>query len=158
MINLFSHYKSIPASHDSRFYDEKAFYDAFASDINNATSSVVIESPYLTERRARQFAKLIHRKVKSGVKVHIYTRNPLHHDKLLAEQSRLACRILKDSGARVFICDDMRHRKLAIIDASILWEGSLNILSQSNSAELMRRTNCKEQALQVLKLLNLKRM
>jgi phosphatidylserine/phosphatidylglycerophosphate/cardiolipin synthase-like enzyme len=158
MISLFSRYKTVPVSHDSRFYNEKVFYDAFASDINSATSSVVIESPYLTERRARQFAKLIQRKVRSGVKFHIYTRNPLHHNRLLAEQSSIACRILKDAGARVFICDDMRHRKLAVIDALILWEGSLNILSQSNSAELMRRTNCKEQALHVLKLLNLKGM
>ncbi|HMT55387.1 MAG TPA: phospholipase D-like domain-containing protein [Candidatus Saccharibacteria bacterium] len=158
MINLFLRYKSMPATHDSRFYNEKDFYDAFASDINSASSSVVIESPYLTERRARQYAKLIKRKAKSGVRIHIYTRNPLHHDRLLAEQSNLACRILKDAGARVFVCDDMRHRKLAIIDAAILWEGSLNILSQSNSAELMRRTHCKEQALHVLKLLKLKRI
>lgn len=158
MNSLFRRYKRMPVNHESKFYDEKNFYDAFASDINGATYSVVIESPYLTERRARQFAKLIKRKAKLGIRIHIYTRNPLHHDRLLAEQSNLACRILKDAGARVFVCDDMRHRKLAIIDAAILWEGSLNILSQSNSAELMRRTNCKEQALQVLKLLNLKGM
>jgi hypothetical protein len=31
------------------------------------------------------------------------------------------------------------HRKLAIIDNEILWEGSLNILSQNGSCEIMRR-------------------
>ena len=148
----------MPISNDSRFYDEQNFYDAFASDINNASSSVIIESPYLTERRAYQFAKLLRRKIKAGVKVHIYTRNPRHHDYVLAEQSHLACRILKSAGAKVFICDDMRHRKLAIVDATILWEGSLNILSQSNSAELMRRTYSNEQASYVLRLLKLKRL
>lgn len=156
MNSLFRRYKSMPANHESKFYDENNFYDAFASDINRATCSVVIESPYLTGRRARQFARLIQRKVKQGVKIHIYTRNPNHHDYVLDEQSHLACRILKNSGARVFICDDMRHRKLAIIDEAILWEGSLNILSQSNSAELMRRTYCKNQAKQVLGVLKIK--
>lgn len=31
------------------------------------------------------------------------------------------------------------HRKLAIIDNEIMWEGSLNILSQNDSCEIMRR-------------------
>jgi phosphatidylserine/phosphatidylglycerophosphate/cardiolipin synthase-like enzyme len=156
MISLLRRYKRMPVNHESKFYDEQNFYDAFASDINGASASVVIESPYLTERRARQFARLIQRKVKLGLKVHIYTRNPKHHDYVLAEQSHLACRILKNSGARVFLCDDMRHRKLAIIDEAILWEGSLNILSQSNSAELMRRTYCKDQVKQVLGVIKVK--
>mgnify|MGYP000883233265 FL=1 len=32
------------------------------------------------------------------------------------------------------------HRKLAIIDREIIYEGSLNILSYRNSCEIMRRT------------------
>lgn len=157
MINLLPRrYKSIPANHGSIFFDEKNFYDAFASDINSAESSVIIESPYLTERRARQFAKLIQRKTKANIKVKIFTRNPYHHDDILRQQSLIACRILKNAGARIFLCDDMRHRKIAIIDEMVLWEGSLNILSQSNSTELMRRTHCSEQARHVMKLLKLK--
>ena len=31
------------------------------------------------------------------------------------------------------------HRKLAVIDRKILWEGSLNILSHVRSREIMRR-------------------
>jgi hypothetical protein len=31
------------------------------------------------------------------------------------------------------------HRKVAILDRSILYEGSLNILSQNNSSEVTRR-------------------
>ena len=44
----------------------------------------------------------------------------------------------------------MRHRKLAIIDGQILWEGSLNILSQVLSREIMRRTNSIELAHQMI--------
>ena len=42
------------------------------------------------------------------------------------------------------------HRKLAIIDEEILWEGSLNILSQGDSCEIMRRTFSDSLALQML--------
>lgn len=37
----------------------------------------------------------------------------------------------------IFTCG--HHRKLVIIDRHILYEGSLNVLSQSDSAEVMRR-------------------
>ena len=46
--------------------------------------------------------------------------------------------------------NDFRHRKLAVIDRAILWEGSLNILSQSNSKEIMRRTKSAFLANQVI--------
>ena len=124
----------------SKLYEEDSFYDAFIEDIKRAKNTILIESPYLTERRALQFSDLFNKKIIEGVRVLIYTRNPQHHDNVLEIQSRKALKILKESGAHIFICDDMRHRKLAIIDNLILWEGSLNILSQSKSCEVMRRS------------------
>ena len=47
------------------------------------------------------------------------------------------------------------HRKLAILDRNILWEGSLNILSQRDSHEIMRRFEGKETAKQVMTFLKL---
>ena len=57
---------------------------------------------------------------------------------------------LRDAGAIVYICRDYRHRKLAVIDGLILYEGSLNILSQNRSRELMRRTVSSDLSKQVL--------
>lgn len=139
----------------SKLYDENSFYDAFARDVSIAKQSVLVESPYLTERRVRQFSKLLKRKVKEGIVIVIYTRNPRHHDKILEVQAWKALEILKESGARVFMCDDMRHRKLAIIDDEILWEGSLNIFSQSESCEIMRRTYSGEMCSQMKKFIKL---
>lgn len=124
----------------SKLHDESSFYDAFARDVSNAKHSVLIESPYLTERRVRQFSKLLKRRTMDGTNITIYTRNPRHHDKVLEVQAWKALEILKDSGVRAIMCDDMRHRKLAMIDDQILWEGSLNIFSQSESCEVMRRS------------------
>lgn len=135
---LFQRSHNLPET--TKIYDERGFYGAFSTDLKTATSSVLIESPYVTVRRATEISTLIQRAVQRGVKISIYTRNPYHHDGILIDEARRGIRILEDAGARVTTCDDMRHRKLAIVDDQILWEGSLNMLSQNGSKEVMRRT------------------
>lgn len=135
---LFQRSHNLPET--TKIYDERGFYGAFSTDLKTATSSVLIESPYVTVRRATEISTLIQRAVHRGVKISIYTRNPYHHDGILIDEARRGIRILEDAGARVTTCDDMRHRKLAIVDDQILWEGSLNMLSQNGSKEVMRRT------------------
>lgn len=134
---------------NTSLYSEQYFYGAFVKDIKRAQLTVVIESPYLTERRALQFAKVFRKLSSKGVKVRVNTRNPRHHDKLLEIQAWKSIRILRDNGVKVYFFNDMRHRKLAIIDNTVLWEGSLNILSQVSSKEIMRRTVSEELARQM---------
>lgn len=134
---------------NTSLYNEQSFYHAFVSDIRCAQSTVVIESPYLTERRALYFANLFRKLAKKGVAIRVNTRNPRNHDKLLEIQAWKSIRILRGNGVKVYFFNDMRHRKLAIIDQQILWEGSLNILSQALSKEIMRRTNSAELAQQM---------
>ncbi|HMT19521.1 MAG TPA: hypothetical protein PKD15_05805, partial [Candidatus Saccharibacteria bacterium] len=59
-------------------------------------------------------------------------------------------------GATVVTCDDMRHRKLAMIDDYILWEGSLNMLSQNGSKEVMRRSVSKELCQQMMQFIKVR--
>lgn len=134
---------------NTSLYSEQYFYGAFVIDVKRAQSTVVIESPYLTERRALQFAKIFWKLSSKDVKVRVNTRNPRHHDKLLEIQAWKSIRILRDNGVKVYFFNDMRHRKLAIIDNAILWEGSLNILSQVRSKEIMRRTASEQLARQM---------
>ena len=63
---------------------------------------------------------------------------------------------LQDIGVRVIVTAG-HHRKLAIIDDDIIWEGSLNILSQNDSCEIMRRICSKQMTSQMLRFLNLDR-
>ncbi len=53
-------------------------------------------------------------------------------------------------GVQVLMCSGNHHRKLAILDRKVLWEGSLNILSQTRSREIMRRIKSQELAMQSL--------
>jgi len=67
------------------------------------------------------------------------TRDPLEHTNGYEEQSELEIQALEAEGIQVLLCTGNHHRKLAILDRRILWEGSLNILSQTKSREFMRR-------------------
>ena len=125
----------------SHLYDEKAFYRTFLQDLGNAKRNIVIESPYLTERRVNYFISLLGQLRKRKVKIRVNTRHPKLHSPLMQAQAEKALRILVGSQIKVYTYSDQRHWKLAAIDKTILWEGSLNILSHSKSREIMRRTN-----------------
>jgi hypothetical protein len=60
-------------------------------------------------------------------------------------------------GIQVLLCSGNDHRKLAIIDRKVLWEGSLNILSQTKSREIMRRIENETLALEMFEFLRLER-
>ena len=125
----------------SRLYDEKAFYRAFLQDIRNARRRVVIESPYLTEYRARYFMPLFEQLQRRKIEIQINTRHPELHDPTMRAKAERALHILATGHVRVYTHYDQRHWKLATIDNTILWEGSLNILSHARSKEVMRRTD-----------------
>ncbi len=57
--------------------------------------------------------------------------------------------ILQDIGVLVLHTGG-HHRKLAILDRQILFEGSLNILSQNDSCEIMRRIESQVLAQQMI--------
>jgi hypothetical protein len=133
----------------SGLYDEVSFYTRF-KDIKQARKSVLMESPYLTIRRAVQFASIAAKVSRKGVSIKVFTRYPGHHTPRLRAEAEEVIGILQDAGIRVFISHDLRHRKIAIIDNTVLYEGSLNILSQSKSREVMRRTISSKLCRQVL--------
>lgn len=139
----------------TKLFDEHGFYPAISEDIKSANKSVIIESPYITIRRSREFTRLVDKNCR-GISIVIYTRNPMHHDGNLIYESIEGIKILRNSGIKVITCNDMRHRKIAIIDDSIIWEGSLNMLSQNGSKEIMRRSVSNELAEQMKHFLSIK--
>ncbi len=62
----------------SGLYDEVSFYTRF-KDIKQARKSVLMESPYLTIRRAVQFASIAAKVSRKGVSIKVFTRYPGHH-------------------------------------------------------------------------------
>jgi phosphatidylserine/phosphatidylglycerophosphate/cardiolipin synthase-like enzyme len=157
MFSLFAHRTNPNGLLTSKLYDEKRFYVAFTHDIKKARHEVIIESPYLTCRRASELLPTFERLIRRGVSVRINTRNPNHHDQYLRHQAWQVVYKLRSSGVKVKLYNDYRHRKVAVLDRQILWEGSLNILSQNNSREVMRRTHSEELCRQMIKFTGLNR-
>jgi phosphatidylserine/phosphatidylglycerophosphate/cardiolipin synthase-like enzyme len=123
----------------STLFDEKTFYQEFVNDLESAKTEIIIESPFITSERMKTLWPTFRRLYSRGVKVYIVTRDPKEHSGGYDEQSEAEIEALEALGIQVFLCRGNHHRKLAIIDRNILWEGSLNILSQIKSREFMRR-------------------
>lgn len=124
---------------NSTLFDETTFYRKFIQDLQHASEEVVIESPYITRERMRMLSPIFRSLIERGVKIYVMTRDPKEHSEALEDQSESEIRKFEALGVQVLLCKGNHHRKLAILDRKLLWEGSLNILSQKRSREFMRR-------------------
>ncbi len=138
-------------------FDESTFYKQFTKDLLRAKHEVVIESPFITTERMNQLVPVFNKLVRRGVKTYIVTRDPREHLSPYKEQSEYEIQHFERIGVQVLICRGNHHRKLAIIDKKMLWEGSLNILSQNKSREIMRRIEGDGHAEKMFKFLKLER-
>ncbi|MEN9327798.1 MAG: hypothetical protein RI947_606 [Candidatus Parcubacteria bacterium] len=139
----------------SKLFDETSFYKQFIEDLLNCKKEVIIESPYITSSRMELLTPIFKMLVDKGIKVHIVTRDPIEHDEYMQHQATNEILNCCEIGVNITLLRGNHHRKLAIIDREILWEGSLNILSQNNSREIMRRIERKALAIEMLSFLNL---
>lgn len=137
---LFSNRFDTSALCSSQLYDNETFYRAFTNDLRCAKRTIYIESPFITTRRIDLLLPMIARLRLKGIRVTINTRCPDEHEGEYREQSHRAVQAMQSIGVTVLFTVK-HHRKLAIIDNEILWEGSLNILSYYDSCEVMRRSH-----------------
>jgi len=124
----------------SRLFDEKTFYRQFLHDLSSCNNEVIIESPFITTNRMKIFRSVFQDLLSRGIRIYVVTRRPEDHEnESLKFQAQAEINHFERIGVQALLCVGSHHRKLAILDRSILWEGSLNILSQSYSREIMRR-------------------
>lgn len=140
---------------NSQLYDEKTFYQTFWRDLENCQEEVVIESPYITYQRMKTFDRIFEKLIKKGVKIYFITRDPKEHEVGMEIQSEAVISYCERIGIQVLLCLGNHHRKLAILDRKVLWEGSLNILSQTYSREIMRRIQDDETTMEMFNFLKL---
>lgn len=124
---------------DSKLYDQNTFDDQFMRDLRKARKSIIIESPFLRTARAERFIPIFHQLKRRGVAILLNTKPLEEHDEIYKLQAQKSLSLLQPVGVEVLFTVK-HHRKLAIIDREIIYEGSLNILSYRDSCEIMRRT------------------
>ena len=139
---------------NSRLYNERTFYRAFIQDFACCKEEVVIECPFLTSRRINMLLPKIEQAIGRGVKVVVNTRHPVEHEGQMRIEAMESIASMQHAGVKVLYTGG-HHRKLAIVDRKILYEGSLNILSQGNSCEFMRRIQSGQLAKQTLHFIRL---
>ncbi len=139
----------------SDLFNEKTFYRAFIKDILAAKKEVIIYSPFVTKFRADFFKSVFEKLKDKNIEIFIFTRPIEDYDTMFQPQIRRALEDCEKLGVNVFYLSGSIHEKVAVIDREILWEGSLNILSQRASREMMRRTADEPMAMQIISYLNL---
>lgn len=132
------------------WFTEQNFYEACFNDVANAQSGVVIYSGFLTKKRVRQWLDLLGSVVRRGVKVRCITRPPEGNRD--CEGARGAMRWLTEAGVSVDIQKNA-HQKAVMVDAHVLWLGSLNPLSFTlQSREVMARIVSEKACLELARL------
>ena len=139
----------------SSLYDQSTFYDRFYKDLRGAKRRVVIESPFITQRRSTPLFITISKLKKRRVEVIVNTKPIEEHDSQYQDQVAAAVEMMQNLGVRALYTNG-HHRKIAIID-DILYEGSLNILSQNDSCELMRRIDDASSVQEMLRFIRLEK-
>lgn len=140
----------------SGLYDENTFDKQFLKDIARARSSLIIESPFIRVSRVEELIPVIAKLRHRGVSLIINTRSPQEHDEFYETQAAEALAMLQNLGVTVLFTIK-HHRKIAIIDREVFYEGSLNILSYYDSCEIMRRTVSPSEAEVLLRFIGLQK-
>lgn len=139
----------------SRLFDQDTFYGALLDDLKKAKGQVIIESPFITTKRITILLPVFQTLAKRGVQLVINTKPFDEHDPEYRWQAEQSIVKLQQLGAMLLLTGG-HHRKLAVIDENILYEGSLNILSQNDSCEIMRRIESHGLAVQMVHFTKLK--
>ena len=116
MFNLLN--RSVPPTDllSSKLFSEDTFYDTFIKDLNLSLHEVIIESPFITNRRLSQLLPIFKKLKDRRVRVIINTRDPNEENcAYRREEAHKAVASLRYYGIQV-IYTEGHHRKLAIID------------------------------------------
>lgn len=139
---------------DSQLFSEKTFHQKFLKDISRCRHELLIESPFLTLRRTNFLLPTLQRIKGRGVNIVVNTRHPSEHEGYLKDEAEKSIALLQSINVSVLATGGL-HRKIAIVDRTILWEGSLNILSHNLSCEMMRRINSASMSQDMIKFLSI---
>ncbi len=114
--------------------DEFSFDDALDVHLAKAQRSVWMWSPWVA-RKSERFAPLIAAAVGRGVDVRVFVRTDSDAN-MRRDNYRKWVAGLAETGAKV-IRSDVEHRKVVVVDRSVVLLGSQNPLSQNRFREVM---------------------
>ncbi|MCD4669382.1 MAG: hypothetical protein K8S14_02930, partial [Actinomycetia bacterium] len=144
----------VEADADRIIMTQDRFYPFFCGDVNDAKERIIIYSPFITQDRLAIMEPSLKSAVERGIRVFVITKALGDRGKRELSNYRMLESTLEKWGV-VVIHKRRMHEKLAFIDNSILWIGSLNILSYSSTQEIMERRLSKNVVEDFIKTLRL---
>ncbi len=132
---------------------QEAFFAKLIQDLDGAENRVVIYSPFMTQNRVGQMAPHIKAAIERGVRVYVITKTATAEErKRQVDTYRHIEASLIEWGVVVAHKRNM-HEKVVLIDDEIVWTGSLNTLSFSDTQEVMERRKSAKIAADYIKTL-----
>ena len=130
-------------------YDSDSYRTVFEQDLREAAASVVISSPTLSRKRVEQLLNLVRVGQENGLKVAVITWHPDVY-RYGKDEHRLALlESLRMGGCDVrFAQDNCLH--FAVIDETVVWYGSMNLLSRDDVEDNIMRLESREIAEELL--------
>jgi len=119
-------------------YDQVSFQERFLSDLDHAKKRVEIVSPYVSLRRVRWLEQTFTKLTEKGLSVSITTRPSSSFQGQTATAAEAAINALRALKIVVNLREGI-HQKHAVIDGSIVWYGSINLLSFGASQKSIMR-------------------
>ena len=117
---------------------QEDFYPILRGDISRSKQRVVIYSPFLTQDRFTYLEPQIKAAVERGVSMYVVTKAHADRGRRELSQYKAVEGFLERRGV-VVIHKAKMHEKIVFVDETILWTGSLNTLSHSDTREIMER-------------------
>ena len=124
-------------------FDATNFETALYNDINGATQSIVIASPYLHEKSVTNFINMIANLQNIGIA--IYTKD----NEKNPNRVRQIIQLLEDASIKVHVLPKL-HQQFVIIDNNVLWYGELNPLCFAGEDDIVMRIPSREIAKELL--------
>jgi AAA domain/PLD-like domain len=116
-------------------HDERSFYEVFSEYLNQARSLIWIWAPWTTPRRVTSLLPVLTDAVGRGVRVTLFVRDPGDSLQRKPQYQQYLAKLRAVLNTVVEI--NVMHQKIVVIDERTVMLGSLNVLSQSRTREVM---------------------
>lgn len=130
-------------------FDSGEYWELFKADCEMASKEIVISSPFLTNKRISSLVEVFSKKIIDNVIVTVLTRPIDAYKENRKQSTEHEMKRLLDVGIKVIQHPEL-HQRFAVIDKTIVWYGSVNLLGFVEKTENLMRFDEMEVASKLL--------
>jgi superfamily II DNA or RNA helicase len=122
----------------NNIYDRRSFLPVYIQDLEWAKQSILIVSPFVTQKRVMELLHFLHEPLSRKISVTIVTRPAEDFIGKFKNTFEESIHAMIEAGITLIFKRKI-HQKFAIIDHKTVWYGSINLLSFGYSEESVMR-------------------